>query len=61
MPRQKLVVPKFASEAEEANWWDQHMNQVEELFLEGHEERNSATWSGGQADAPGQDFETFTM
>lgn len=27
--KKKLIVPKFATEAEEAKWWDDHMNIVE--------------------------------
>jgi len=34
---EKLVAPKFATEAEEADWWDQHMDVVEANFLEAAE------------------------
>jgi hypothetical protein len=34
---EKLVVPKFASDAEEADWWDQHMDVVEANFIEAAE------------------------
>ena len=34
---EKLVVPKFATEAEEADWWDQHMDVVEANFVEATE------------------------
>ena len=34
---EKLVVPKFATEAEEADWWDQHMDVVEATFLDAAE------------------------
>ena len=30
----KLVVPKFATEREEAKWWDEHMDIVEENLFE---------------------------
>ena len=30
----KLIVPKFATEAEEAQWWDDHMDIVEENLIE---------------------------
>jgi hypothetical protein len=30
----KLVVPKFATEREEAEWWDAHMDIVESNLLE---------------------------
>ncbi len=30
----KLIVPKFATEAEEARWWDDHMDIVGEHLLE---------------------------
>ena len=30
----KLTVPKFATEAEEAKWWDDHMDVVEENLVE---------------------------
>jgi predicted DNA binding CopG/RHH family protein len=30
----KLTVPKFATEAEEAKWWDGHMEVVEENLVE---------------------------
>ena len=33
----KLKVPKFATEAEEAKWWDDHMDVVQANFLEGLE------------------------
>ena len=29
----KLVVPKFATEAEEAKWWDEHMDAVGENLI----------------------------
>ena len=29
----KLVVPKFATEAEEAKWWDEHMRAVGENLI----------------------------
>ena len=34
---EKLVVPKFATEHEEADWWDQHMDVVEANFIEAAE------------------------
>jgi predicted DNA binding CopG/RHH family protein len=34
----KLVVPKFPIEAEEAEWWDNHMEVVEENLVEGMQE-----------------------
>lgn len=30
----KLIVPKFATEAEEAKWWDGHMDTVGENLIE---------------------------
>jgi hypothetical protein len=30
----KLIVPKFPTEAEEAAWWDNHMDAVEENLVE---------------------------
>jgi len=30
----KLVVPKFATEAEEAKWWDEHMDAVGENLID---------------------------
>jgi predicted DNA binding CopG/RHH family protein len=30
----KLIVPNFESEAEEAKWWDDHMDIVEENMVE---------------------------
>ena len=30
----KLIVPKFSTEAEEAVWWDSHMDVVEENLVE---------------------------
>jgi hypothetical protein len=30
----KLIVPKFATEREEAEWWDAHMQDVEENLFE---------------------------
>jgi hypothetical protein len=30
----KLMVPKFDTEAEEARWWDEHMDVVEENLAE---------------------------
>jgi hypothetical protein len=32
-----LTVPKFASEAEEAAWWDQHLDIVEQNLIEAME------------------------
>ena len=29
----KLAVPKFATEAEEARWWDEHMDAVGENLI----------------------------
>jgi hypothetical protein len=34
----KLIVPKFPTEAEEAAWWDNHMDGVEENLLEAVQE-----------------------
>jgi hypothetical protein len=34
----KLIVPKFSTEAEEAAWWDNHMDIVEENLLEAVQE-----------------------
>ena len=31
----KLEVPKFATEAEEAKWWDEHMDAVGENLIAG--------------------------
>jgi hypothetical protein len=31
---EKPVVPKFATEAEEADWWDQHLDVVDANFIE---------------------------
>jgi hypothetical protein len=33
----KLVVPKFATESEEAEWWDAHQEALESNFLEAME------------------------
>jgi hypothetical protein len=33
----KLVVPKFATEREEAEWWDAHMDALESNLLEAME------------------------
>jgi hypothetical protein len=33
----KLVVPKFATEQEEAGWWDAHMDALESNLLEAME------------------------
>jgi hypothetical protein len=30
----KLVVPKFATEPEEAEWWDAHQKALESNFIE---------------------------
>jgi hypothetical protein len=30
----KLVIPKFATETEEAQWWDDHKDVVEENLME---------------------------
>ena len=30
----KMVVPKFATEREEAEWWDAHMDVVEDNLFE---------------------------
>lgn len=32
--RKKVVLPKFSSEAEEAEWWDSHHTLVEDSLLE---------------------------
>jgi hypothetical protein len=37
----KLIVPKFPTEAEEAAWWDSHMDVVEESLVEAIQERRS--------------------
>ena len=42
-----LVVPKFETEAEEARWWDDHMDQVDENLIEAIE--NSTAHRGGPA------------
>jgi len=40
----KLIVPKFATESEEAEWWDAHQETLESNFLEALE--NGAITSG---------------
>ena len=32
--KKKLTVPKFKTEAEEAKWWDEHMDTVEENLID---------------------------
>jgi predicted DNA binding CopG/RHH family protein len=32
--KKRLVVPKFTTEAEEADWWDQHREVVSREFVE---------------------------
>lgn len=34
----KLIVPKFSTEADEAAWWDAHMDVVEENLVEAIQE-----------------------
>jgi hypothetical protein len=41
----KLVVPKFATEAEEAKWWDEHMDAVGENLIAGL--KNGTAHRGG--------------
>lgn len=41
----KLVVPKFATEAEEAKWWDEHMDVVGENLIAGL--KNGTAHRGG--------------
>lgn len=43
----RLVVPKFETEAEEAQWWDDHMDVVEENLIEAIE--NGTAHQGGPA------------
>ena len=43
----KLVVPKFETEAEEADWWDQHMDIVGDNLIEAME--NGTAHRGGPA------------
>jgi predicted DNA binding CopG/RHH family protein len=43
----RLVVPEFATEAEEADWWDQHMDVVGENLIEAME--NGTAHRGGPA------------
>jgi predicted DNA binding CopG/RHH family protein len=42
----RMKVPKFATEAEEAKWWDEHMDVVEEDLIaamnDGTAQRNTA-------------------
>jgi predicted DNA binding CopG/RHH family protein len=38
----KLIVPKFSTEAEEAEWWDNHMDVVEDNLLEAIQEGTAA-------------------
>lgn len=41
----KLAVPKFATEAEEAKWWDEHMDVVGENLIAGL--KNGTAHRGG--------------
>jgi hypothetical protein len=41
----RLVVPKFETEGEEAKWWDDHMDVVEEKLTEAIE--NGTAHQGG--------------
>ena len=43
----KLIVPKFETEAEEAQWWDDHMDVVEDNLMEAIEKGTAHT--GGPA------------
>ncbi|SPF54295.1 conserved hypothetical protein [Candidatus Sulfopaludibacter sp. SbA4] len=43
----QLIVPKFATEAEEADWWDQHIYIVGENLIEAIE--NGTAHRGGPA------------
>jgi predicted DNA binding CopG/RHH family protein len=43
----RLEIPKFATEAEEAAWWDQHMDVVGENLIEAIE--NGTAHRGGPA------------
>jgi hypothetical protein len=43
----RLVVPKFSTEAEEADWWDHHMDIVGENLIEAME--NGTAHRGGPA------------
>jgi predicted DNA binding CopG/RHH family protein len=43
----RLVVPKFETEAEEANWWDEHMDIVGENLIEAMQ--NGTAHRGGPA------------
>jgi len=43
----KLIVPEFATEAEEAKWWDDHMSVVEENLVDAM--KHGTVHSGGPA------------
>jgi len=57
----KLIVPKFPTEAEEAEWWDNHMDVVEENLLEAVREGTADRGTAQRALREGRELKSITI
>jgi len=57
----KLVVPKFPTEAEEAEWWDSHMDVVEENLLEAVQEGTASRGTAQRVLREARELKSITI
>jgi len=57
----KLIVPKFPTEAEEAEWWDNHMDVVEENLLEAVQEGNAGRGTAQRVLREARELKSITI
>jgi hypothetical protein len=56
-----LIVPKFPTEAEEAEWWDNHMDVVEENLLEAVQEGTASRGTAQRVLREARELKSITI
>jgi predicted DNA binding CopG/RHH family protein len=57
----KLIVPKFPTEAEEAAWWDDHMDVVEENLVDAVQEGTASRGTAQRVLREARGLESITI
>ncbi|MGC9945116.1 MAG: hypothetical protein ABSF64_01865 [Bryobacteraceae bacterium] len=57
----KLIVPNFPTEAEEAAWWDNHMDVVEENLVEAIQGGNAGRGTAPRVLREARELESITI
>ena len=57
----KLIVPKFPTEAEEAEWWDSHMDIVEENLVEAIQEGTASRGTAPRVLREARELKSITI